>query len=195
MTAPRVIPGPLSSSGRRAASDPDVLGLGLRQCRLGQDACAGPARDPAAAVGHRSGAHPVHHLHQGRRRQHGEPRVRRPARLDGAGRRKRSTRPCATIGVKTIDARRRARARQLFALALETPGGLKVQTIHAFCTQLLHLFPFEANVAGALRGARRDRRDADARQAHASRCCWRPRRRRTAPLGRALAKPCSPPPT
>ncbi len=34
----------------------------------------------------------------------------------------------------------------MFALALETPGGLKVQTIHAFCTQLLHLFPFEANV-------------------------------------------------
>ena len=26
-------------------------------------------------------------------------------------------------------------------------AGLKVQTIHAFCTQLLHLFPFEANVA------------------------------------------------
>jgi ATP-dependent helicase/nuclease subunit A len=42
---------------------------------------------------------------------------------------------------------RRARARQLFALALETPGGLKVQTIHAFCAQLLHQFPFEANVA------------------------------------------------
>jgi ATP-dependent helicase/nuclease subunit A len=38
-------------------------------------------------------------------------------------------------------------ARRLFARALETPGGLKVQTIHAFCTQLLHRFPFEANVA------------------------------------------------
>ena len=35
----------------------------------------------------------------------------------------------------------------MFARALETPGGLKVQTIHAFCTQLLHQFPFEANVA------------------------------------------------
>ena len=45
------------------------------------------------------------------------------------------------------DARRRALARRLFARALETPGGLKVQTIHAFCTQLLHRFPFEANVA------------------------------------------------
>jgi len=38
-------------------------------------------------------------------------------------------------------------ARKLFACALETPGGLKVQTIHAFCTRLLHQFPFEANVA------------------------------------------------
>jgi ATP-dependent helicase/nuclease subunit A len=45
------------------------------------------------------------------------------------------------------DPARRARARRLFALALETPGGLKVQTIHAFCTRLLHQFPFEANVA------------------------------------------------
>jgi len=45
------------------------------------------------------------------------------------------------------DPRRRALARRLFARALETPGGLKVQTIHAFCTQLLHRFPFEANVA------------------------------------------------
>src|SRR6476619_1904050 len=41
----------------------------------------------------------------------------------------------------------RALARRLFASALETPGGLKVQTIHAFCTRLLHQFPFEADVA------------------------------------------------
>lgn len=45
------------------------------------------------------------------------------------------------------DAALRARARRLFACALETPGGLKVQTIHAFCTRLLHQFPFEADVA------------------------------------------------
>jgi ATP-dependent helicase/nuclease subunit A len=37
-------------------------------------------------------------------------------------------------------------ARELFAQALETPGGLKVQTIHALCTRLLQQFPFEANV-------------------------------------------------
>ena len=41
---------------------------------------------------------------------------------------------------------RRARARRLFAEALETPGGLKVQTIHAFCDRVLHQFPFEAGV-------------------------------------------------
>ncbi len=51
------------------------------------------------------------------------------------------------IGVTAIDAGKRARARVLFAAALETPGGLKVQTIHAFCTRLLQQFPFEANVA------------------------------------------------
>src|SRR5256886_4274716 len=48
------------------------------------------------------------------------------------------------------DATRRTLARRLFAMALETPGGLKVQTIHAFCTPLLHHFPFEANGAARL---------------------------------------------
>jgi ATP-dependent helicase/nuclease subunit A len=37
-------------------------------------------------------------------------------------------------------------ARRLFARAIETPGGLKIETIHAFCERVLHLFPFEANV-------------------------------------------------
>lgn len=45
------------------------------------------------------------------------------------------------------DAAALRRARRLFAQALETPGGLKVQTIHAFCERVLHQFPFEANVA------------------------------------------------
>jgi len=39
------------------------------------------------------------------------------------------------------------RARSLFARALETPGGLKVQTIHAFCERLLKRFPLEAGIA------------------------------------------------
>src|ERR1051326_6896507 len=47
----------------------------------------------------------------------------------------------------TASPAQRALARRLFGRALETPGGLKVQTIHAFATQVLHQFPFEANVA------------------------------------------------
>ncbi len=37
-------------------------------------------------------------------------------------------------------------ARQLFAKALETPEGLKVQTIHAFCERILGRFPMEAGI-------------------------------------------------
>src|SRR5438105_9411871 len=49
-------------------------------------------------------------------------------------------------GIARRDTKLRMRARELFACALETPGGLKVQTIHALCTRLLQQFPFEANV-------------------------------------------------
>ncbi|HET7885931.1 MAG TPA: double-strand break repair helicase AddA [Bradyrhizobium sp.] len=49
-------------------------------------------------------------------------------------------------GLPHPTARLRKTARELFARALETPGGLKVQTIHALCTRLLQQFPFEANV-------------------------------------------------
>src|SRR6218665_642883 len=38
------------------------------------------------------------------------------------------------------------RARTLFAHALETPGGLRIETIHAFCEAVLHRFPLEAEV-------------------------------------------------
>ncbi|MFC2951062.1 double-strand break repair helicase AddA [Marinicaulis aureus] len=37
-----------------------------------------------------------------------------------------------------------AQARRLFARALETPGGLKIQTIHSFCESVLRRFPIEA---------------------------------------------------
>jgi ATP-dependent helicase/nuclease subunit A len=40
----------------------------------------------------------------------------------------------------------RQRARSLFALALDVPGGLKVQTIHAFAQGLLAAFPLEAGL-------------------------------------------------
>lgn len=50
------------------------------------------------------------------------------------------------VGIPGPDRKLRKVARELFARALETPGGLKVQTIHALCTRLLQQFPFEANV-------------------------------------------------
>ncbi|MEP3347126.1 MAG: double-strand break repair helicase AddA [Litoreibacter sp.] len=40
-------------------------------------------------------------------------------------------------------------ARRLFAKAIETPGGLKIQTIHSFCASLLRRFPLEAGVSPA----------------------------------------------
>jgi hypothetical protein len=63
-----------------------AVGLGRGQRRLGQDACAGAARDPPAAARHAAGKDPLPHLHQGRRRQHGEPRVRHARRVDRDGR-------------------------------------------------------------------------------------------------------------
>ena len=42
-------------------------------------------------------------------------------------------------------------ARRLFAIAIETPGGLKIQTIHSFCATLLRRFPLEAGVSPQFR--------------------------------------------
>ncbi|MEF3045939.1 double-strand break repair helicase AddA [Pseudotabrizicola sp. L79] len=42
---------------------------------------------------------------------------------------------------------RLALARQLFARAIETPGGLRIQTIHSFCATLLRRYPLEAGVS------------------------------------------------
>ncbi|HEV2363120.1 MAG TPA: double-strand break repair helicase AddA [Caulobacteraceae bacterium] len=39
------------------------------------------------------------------------------------------------------------RARALFARALDAPGGLRIETIHAFCERLLRRFPLEAGVS------------------------------------------------
>jgi ATP-dependent helicase/nuclease subunit A len=51
----------------------------------------------------------------------------------------------------TYDHRGLSKARALFASALETPGGLKIQTIHAFCEKLLRRFPLEAGVSPGFR--------------------------------------------
>ncbi len=52
-----------------------------------------------------------------------------------------------TMGETVGDTDLIARARRLFARAIETPGGLKIQTIHAFCSSLLRRFPLEAAVS------------------------------------------------
>ena len=50
--------------------------------------------------------------------------------------------PEAALSADRLDA-----ARRLFAAAIEAPGGLKIQTIHAFCAALLRQFPLEARVS------------------------------------------------
>lgn len=47
----------------------------------------------------------------------------------------------------SIDADLMRQARVLFAGAIETPGGLKIQTIHSFCAGLLRRFPLEAGIS------------------------------------------------
>lgn len=61
-------------------------------------------------------------------------------------------------------------ARRLFAKAIETPGGLKIQTIHSFCASLLRRFPLEARVSPTFsemddRATKRLRADVLARMA------------------------------
>src|ERR1700743_3178319 len=57
----------------------------------------------------------------------------------------------AKIGGTVESAETLSEARRLFAQALETPGGLKIQTIHAFCERLLSRFPLEAGVPPSFR--------------------------------------------
>ncbi len=52
------------------------------------------------------------------------------------------------LGVEgAIQNRTLSDARRLFARAIETPGGLRIQTIHSFCASLLRRFPLEAGVS------------------------------------------------
>lgn len=60
----------------------------------------------------------------------------------------RLTRALADLGVeRDLTPERLRQARTLFARAIETPGGLKIQTIHSFCASLLRRFPLEAGVS------------------------------------------------
>ena len=89
------------------------------------------------------------------------------------------------MGLERPDATMLTRARRLFARTVETPGGLKIQTIHAFCERLLHLFPFEANVAAGFEVID-DRRRADLLTAARDRVLSEGVRDEDGALGRAL---------
>jgi ATP-dependent helicase/nuclease subunit A len=47
----------------------------------------------------------------------------------------------------TPDAKARGLARKLFADVLDLPGGMRIETIHAFCQSLLRRFPLEAGLS------------------------------------------------
>jgi len=51
------------------------------------------------------------------------------------------------VGVTGLSGEVLRRARTLFARAIEAPGGLKIQTIHSFCSSVLRRFPLEAGVS------------------------------------------------
>src|SRR5262245_61592448 len=89
------------------------------------------------------------------------------------------------VGIPHPGATLRKKARELFARALETPGGLKVQTIHALCTRLLQQFPFEANVPA--RFAVLDDRDQNDMMERANLAVFlEASRNPDSPMGRAL---------
>lgn len=51
------------------------------------------------------------------------------------------------LGLNGLQDETLVNARRLFARAIETPGGLRIQTIHSFCASLLRRFPLEAGVS------------------------------------------------
>lgn len=48
--------------------------------------------------------------------------------------------------VETVDKEIINRARTLFAITLDIPSGIKIQTIHSFCQEILKRFPMEAGI-------------------------------------------------
>jgi ATP-dependent helicase/nuclease subunit A len=53
----------------------------------------------------------------------------------------------ATLLGRGAEDHERLRARRLFAQVLDAPGGMHIETIHAFCQSLLRRFPLEAGIA------------------------------------------------
>lgn len=91
-----------------------------------------------------------------------------------------------TLVGRGAEADTQARARKLFAHVLDTPGGMKIQTIHAFCQSLLGRFPLEAGVAPHF--AVVDDRDAAELMRNARDSVLRRIGHEADPLARALAE-------
>jgi hypothetical protein len=131
-------------------------------------------------------------LYQGRGGGDVEARVRAAGRVGDDARRRaqgqarRAARPVA-------DGPEIERARQLFAIAIETPGGLKVQTIHAFCERLLQRFPLEAGVPPGF--AILDDQERPAAGARPPTRCWPSDRAPVRPLAERSRRPWPMPPT
>ena len=145
---------------RRTAPGLRPVGLRLRRRlgRIGQDQAADrPAAAPDA--GRRGArAHPVPHLHQGRRRRDGGAAAEDPRQVGHAGRRRAGARTARAAASNHPNAMLTT-ARALFARVLDLPGGMRIGTIHAFCQSLLRRFPLEASLSPHFRLV--DDRDAE----------------------------------
>ena len=123
-----------STRGSRSAA-PRTLGPrpGLGQCRRRED--QGVERSGAAALArrHAARAHPLPDLPQGRRGEHVDPRLRTARQWVTLSEAELVKELQELEGERPSPAQDR-QARRLFARAVETPGGLKIETIHAFAS-------------------------------------------------------------
>ena len=195
VTAPRPIPDAVRATQARASGSRG-FGVRLGQCRFGQDPCAGAAGDPAAAQRRAAGENPLHHLHQGRRGQHGGAGVFH-ARPLGHARRHRARcrdprRRNRAAGRKLADARPRT-VRLRAGDAGRTEGADHPRAVHPAAAAI----SVRGQRAGAFCRARRPRpeRDDGARQSRgAARGLPRSRQRDRAARSRSRwpVRPTSP---
>ena len=143
---------------------------------------------PLLLAGTPPAAHPVPDLHQGGGGRDGDPRPDRAGPGRWTRRRPRRARSPISpdlLGRPPRESDDSARAR-LFARVLDCPGGLKIQTIHAFCESLLGRFPLEAGLAPHFQVMdERDAREAAGRRPRRHAASVPVRRRRRA-LAQAL---------
>ena len=141
------------------ASDPGGLRLRRRLGRIRQDQAADrPAAAPDADR-RQARAHPVPHLHQGRRRRDGGAAAEDARQMGHAGRRGADRANCARSRVEPSDADADRRPARCSRSVLDLPGGMRIGTIHAFCQSLLRRFPLEAALSPHFRLV--DDRDAE----------------------------------